>query len=74
MHSKLDDPESCIFLVRHGTTEDIEKRIMQGSSDSPLSARGREEARRTGEALSGIRFDAAFSSPMGRAWETATAS
>ena len=60
-----------IYLVRHGTTEDIEKHLMQGSSDSPLSARGRKEAQRTAEALSGIRFDAAFSSPMGRAWETA---
>jgi len=60
-----------IYLVRHGTTEDIERHLMQGSSDSPLSARGREEARRTGEAISGICIDAAFSSPMGRAWETA---
>ena len=60
-----------IYLVRHGTTEDIEKHLMQGSSDSPLSARGRKEAQQTAEALSGIHFDAAFSSPMGRAWETA---
>ena len=44
---------------------------MQGSSDSPLSARGRKEAQQTAEALIGIRFNAAFSSPMGRAWETA---
>ena len=60
-----------IYLIRHGTTEDIEKGLMQGSSDSPLSARGRKEAQQTGEALSAIRFDAAFASPMGRAWETA---
>ena len=60
-----------VYLVRHGTTEDIERHLMQGSSDSPLSARGRKEAQRTAEALSGIPFDAAFSSPMGRAWETA---
>jgi len=60
-----------IYLVRHGTTEDIEKHLVQGSSDSPLSARGRKEAQRTAEALNGIHFAAAFSSPMGRAWETA---
>jgi probable phosphoglycerate mutase len=60
-----------IILVRHGITEDMEKRLMQGSSDSPLSPRGREEARRTGEVLSTIAFDAAFASPLGRAWETA---
>ena len=44
---------------------------MQGSSDSPLSAHGRQEAQQTAEALNRICFDAAFSSPMGRAWETA---
>ncbi len=60
-----------IFLIRHGTTEDIEKHLMQGSSDSPLSARGREEARRTAGELSRVRYNAAFSSPMGRALETA---
>jgi broad specificity phosphatase PhoE len=60
-----------LYLIRHGTTEDIEKRLMQGSSDSPLSARGREEAQRTAEALRTIQFSDAFSSPMGRALETA---
>ena len=44
---------------------------MQGASDSPLSVQGRDEARRTAEALSRIKFDTAFSSPMGRALETA---
>ena len=60
-----------VFLVRHGTTEDIEKHLMQGASDSPLSARGREEAQQTAGVLGRIRFKAIFSSPMGRARETA---
>lgn len=60
-----------LILIRHGTTEDIDQRLMQGASDSPLSARGREEARRTAEALGSLPFNAAFSSPMGRALETA---
>ena len=60
-----------LFLIRHGTTEAIEKHLMQGSTDSPLSAQGREEARRTAKELSTMRFNAAFSSPMGRTLETA---
>ncbi len=60
-----------LILIRHGTTEDIEQHLMQGASDSPLSARGREEAQRTADELGGINFSAAFSSPMGRALETA---
>ena len=65
-----------IYLVRHGTTEDIEKHLMQGSSDSPLSARGREEALRTAEALSGIRLMPPFPARWGargkqpRSWRT----
>lgn len=60
-----------LLLIRHGTTEAIEKHLMQGSTDSPLSNQGREEARLASEALKNIRFKAAFSSPMGRALETA---
>jgi len=60
-----------LFLIRHGTTEAIEKHLMQGSTDSLLSANGREEARRVAEALKAVRFDAVFSSPMGRSVETA---
>ena len=59
------------ILVRHGTTEAIEKRLMQGASDSPLSAKGSKRRAGLPDALSAIRFNAAFSSPMGRAWETA---
>lgn len=60
-----------LILVRHGTTSAIEQRRLQGSSDSPLSARGREEARLAAVALQNSPIDHAFSSPMGRARETA---
>ncbi len=60
-----------LFLVRHGTTSAIELRHLQGASDSPLSARGREEARLAGAALKNSGIEYAFSSPMGRTRETA---
>jgi len=37
----------------------------------PLSEEGREQARLTGKALAGERLDAVYSSPLGRAFETA---
>ncbi len=39
--------------------------------DFPLSEEGRSQARRVGRALSGKGFDAIYSSPLGRAHETA---
>jgi len=60
-----------LLLIRHGRTEWIEAGRVQGSTDSPLSPRGRREAALTAEALRGVSFQAVFSSPMGRASETA---
>lgn len=60
-----------LFLVRHGTTTAIEQRRLQGFSDSPLSARGREEAQLAATALQNSSIEYAFASPMGRALETA---
>ena len=62
-----------ITFVRHGTTENMERGILNGVTDSPLSARGREEARRVAEAMRGRSFDAFYASPIGRAMETAQA-
>jgi len=60
-----------LFLVRHGTTQWIEERRVQGATDSPLSDRGLEEARCAAQNLAEIPFDAVFCSPMGRARQTA---
>lgn len=63
-----------IYLIRHGETEYNAARRYQGSLDSPLTALGAAQARAMGLSLRGLidREDVAlFSSPLGRALETA---
>ncbi len=60
-----------IYIIRHGETEANAQGFMQGWSDGPLNEDGIKLAQITGEKLKGIRFDAAFSSPLKRAKETA---
>jgi len=59
-----------LVLVRHGQSQwNLENRFT-GWVDSPLTDLGREEARRAGERLKGIRFDKAYTSVLSRAQET----
>ena len=60
-----------VYLVRHGETDGNLARCMQGSVDTPLNARGREQATVTAEALKEISFDRAFCSLLCRTKETA---
>lgn len=60
-----------LYLVRHGETDWNRQRRIQGSTDIPLNDAGREQARETGRALGRRPFDGIFSSPLGRALETA---
>lgn len=56
-----------LYLVRHGEQQDAE----YGMPDGPLSARGVRQARAIAERLGGVPFDAAWTSPLQRAQETA---
>lgn len=59
------------LLVRHGETEWIERGLLHGRLDSPLSRAGRRHAQQTADRLRGESFDAFYTSPLGRAVETA---
>lgn len=61
-----------VILVRHGkSTYNLERRIQGRLDKSILTEPGRATARLVGETLSSIDFDAAYSSPLQRAKETA---
>ena len=60
-----------IYLIRHGETKWNNAHLLQGQSDIALNEYGRELAGITGRALDEISFDAIFSSPLIRAFETA---
>lgn len=60
-----------IYVVRHGETNGNLKGVLQGWTDEPLNEKGKELAVKTGQALSNVRFDCAYSSPLSRAYETA---
>lgn len=62
-----------IYLVRHGETDWNRRALYQGTTDVPLNAAGRAQAEALGEALREVRFDAAYTSPLRRARDTAEA-
>jgi probable phosphoglycerate mutase len=68
-------PESILYLLRHGETEfNVEGRL-QGQQDSPLTARGRAQARAHGVLLGELIAEPetwrVVASPLGRALDTA---
>ena len=60
-----------IYIVRHGETDANRNGILQGQIDNPLNKNGIKLAEITGDAMKGIKFDAAYSSPLVRAKLTA---
>jgi broad specificity phosphatase PhoE len=60
-----------MILVRHGESEANLAGIWQGHIESPLSELGREQATNAGRALRSREVTALYSSPLGRAMETA---
>ena len=63
---------TLIYFVRHGETEWNLNRRIQGRTDIPLNETGRDQARETGRLLSSRRWDLIVSSPLSRAFETAS--
>lgn len=74
-HSAPDSGAFAFYLVRHGETEWNVAGRYQGAKDSPLTERGREQARQTGRKLASIDTGSspllAYVSPLGRAVQTA---
>ncbi|MBN1415916.1 MAG: histidine phosphatase family protein [Bacteroidales bacterium] len=63
--------KTLVYLVRHGETHwNLEQRL-QGQLDSPLTEEGIRQATAMAGKLSGIRFDAIYSSDLERARHTA---
>ena len=60
-----------IYIVRHGLTEWNKLKKLQGAADVPLAKEGILLAKKTGEALQGVKFDICFTSPLSRAKQTA---
>lgn len=59
-----------IVLVRHGQTEWSIAGKHTGNTDVALTELGRRQADALGDMLAGAAFDAVFSSPLIRAWNT----
>lgn len=64
----------AIYLIRHGQTDFNAEFRFQGSTDVPLNATGRDQARRLKRLLErkGVRLWRLISSPLSRAVETAS--
>jgi 2,3-bisphosphoglycerate-dependent phosphoglycerate mutase len=61
------------YLVRHGDTEWTREKRLQGQTDIPLSAEGRAQAQYLALQFASLsKIDAAYSSSLSRAQETAT--
>ena len=58
-----------VLLVRHADCYDAE--IAGGDEDPSLSERGREQAKRLGERMNRLPYEAVYTSPLRRAVETA---
>lgn len=60
-----------LILTRHGETEWNLMRRTQGSTDTALTERGREQARLLARRLRGTKIDVIYASSLSRAMETA---
>ncbi len=63
--------EKNIYFFRHGQTDANLQQRWQGQTDNLLNEAGFEQANQLGIQLSGIKFDAIYTSPLLRAVQTA---
>ena len=59
-----------LYVLRHGTTDWNREKRLQGRTDIPLDAEGVRLAEETARGMRDIRFDAVYSSPLKRAYDT----
>ena len=62
---------TTLLLIRHGETAWNRSKVFRGTHDVPLNDNGREQARLASQSLAKRQIDAAYSSPLQRATETA---
>jgi broad specificity phosphatase PhoE len=62
---------TTFYLVRHGTTDWVEKQLLHGITDIPLNEAGLKQAAKTAEAMKGIHAKYLFCSPLTRTIQTA---
>ncbi|WP_300381028.1 histidine phosphatase family protein [Clostridium sp.] len=60
-----------LYLTRHGETEWNDRGVMQGWQDSPLTELGKKQGIWLGERMKDLKIDVIYSSPIGRAYNTA---
>lgn len=64
-------PTLRVYIARHGESESNVAGTTTGFTDSPLTARGRDQARELADTLRGIRLDAVYASTLSRSLDTA---
>jgi len=72
-HRRPEKGSLRLFLVRHGETDANRRRVLQGTSNGPLNATGRQQAGRLGSHLENVALDHVFASDLQRAVDTAYA-
>lgn len=60
-----------LYFIRHGLSEANIAGVWSGTTETPLSAEGKKQARLAGQSAKKLGIDHIISSPLGRAHETA---
>jgi broad specificity phosphatase PhoE len=63
--------QTTFYFVRHGESEGNAARVFTGQTDSPLTARGRQQAQTVADELAKVKFDRIVSSDLSRTRDTA---